>query len=350
MKVFEGWSGPGRRDGSIQPLTLLDDGLHLPLRRGLAEWWYFDAHLESGHTLVIFFHAANPNPGRQGQTGLEMLLLRPDGTRRQQFFRHPRRDFAAAADQAEVTLGPNTLRVRQADGMPVYELHVDEPGLGCQLTFAAEVNGWKPGDGLSRFGEHGFFGWTVPCPRAAVTGTITDGISMFAVSGIGYHDHNWLNFPFPSILRYWMWGRIYSPDFSLVYAIIQCNARAENHLVKVLMLAEGTQVVLSSGEWDFNVEQLAYNAKAGYHYPGRLVLHAPGELSASLEVSRVLEAQDMLENYPPHLRWLLGKILRLKPGYFRLVSEVDLELTRRGRTVRQNGTALHDLVLFKPLE
>ena len=211
-------------------------------------------------------------------------------------------------------------------------------------------DGWKPGDGLSRFGREGFFGWTVPCPRAAVTGTITEGTSQFAVTGRGYHDHNWLNFPFPSILRYWMWGRIYTADFSVVYAIIQCNARAEHHLVKVLMLAEGPEVVLSSGEWDFSVEDLAYDPRAGYHFPRKLVMHAPGELTASLTVSRVLEAQDMLENYPPLLRFLLGKILRLKPGYFRLVSEAGLELTRRGGTILEAGTALHDLVLFKPLE
>ena len=352
MQVIEGWTGPGRRDALIQPLTPQDDGLHLPLvRRGEAEWWYFDAHLESGHTLVVFFHAANPNPGREGQTGLEMVLLRPDGTRLQHFFPHPRQDCAAAPDQAEVTIGRSTLRVRQeAGGLPVYELHVEEPGLGCDLTYTAEVNGWKPGNGLSRFGERGFFGWTVPCPRATVTGTITDGTSQFAVTGTGYHDHNWLNFPFPSILRYWMWGRIYSSQFTVVYAIIQCNARADDHQVKVLMLAEGPEVILSSGEWDFSVEGLAYDPRAGYHFPRKLVMRAPGELTASLTVSRVLEAQDMLENYPPLLRFILGKIMRLKPGYFRLVSDASLEVTRQGGTVLQAGTALHDLVLFKPLE
>ena len=75
-RVTEGWTGPGRRDGLIEPLKLEDDGLHMDIgQRGMYEWWYFDAHLYSGHTIVVFFHASNPNPGLQGKTGIEIVLL-----------------------------------------------------------------------------------------------------------------------------------------------------------------------------------------------------------------------------------------------------------------------------------
>jgi hypothetical protein len=352
MQVIEGWTGPGRRDAAIQRLVPADDGLHMQLpQRGVFEWWYFDAHLESGHTLVVFFHASNPNPGLEGRVGVEVVLLRPDGKRVTKFFPYQRQDFSAARDQAEVTIGRNTIRVAQrAGGLPVYEVCVDEPGLGCHLTYTAEVNGWKPGTGISRFGELGFFGWTIPFARAAVSGTITDGDTRSAVKGIGYHDHNWLNFPFPRMLKSWMWGRIYSKNFTVDYAIIQCNARASDHLVKVLMLAEGQEVILSSGEFEYAREEFEYNPKAGYAFPKKLVINAPGELKATLRVNKMLEAQDMLENYQPVLRFIAGKIMRLKPGYFRLVSDAELEVRRGGTTVKERGTALHDIVLFKPLE
>jgi len=88
-KVVEGWLGPGRRDGRIEPLQLADDRLHMVLgQRGMYEWWYFDAHLDSGHTIVVFFHASNPNPGLQGKTGIEFVLLALDGQRKQDFFAH----------------------------------------------------------------------------------------------------------------------------------------------------------------------------------------------------------------------------------------------------------------------
>jgi hypothetical protein len=352
MNVIEGWNGPGRRDAVIERLKLEDDGLHKELtNRGIFEWWYFDAHLKSGHTLVVFFHASNPNPGLEGRIGIEIVLLRPDGKRVQKFFPYCRKDFSAAQEKAEVTIGRNTVRVEQRDGgMPVYEIFVDEHGLGCCLTYTAEVNSWKPGTGLSQFGEMGFFGWTIPFARASVSGTITEGDSKIEVTGIGYHDHNWLNFPFPRMINYWLWGRIYSRNYTVVYAIIQCNHKAANHLVKVLMLAEGQEVILSSGEFDFIKEDLEYNPKAKYQFPRKLVISATGDLKATLKVNKVLEAQNMLDNYHLIPRFIARNIMRLKPGYFRLVSDSELEVTRGGKTALEEGMALHEVVFFKPLE
>ena len=214
IKVTEGWSGPGRRDAQIARLKPEEDGLRIDMdKRGMYEWWYFDAHLETGHTIVIFFYASNPNPGLEGKIGIEIVLLRPDGKRIQKFFAYGKSVFAAARDKPDVKIGRNTIKVDQRDGgLPVYEIFVEEKDLGCHLKYTAEVNGWKPGTGLSHFGDMGFFGWVIPFARASVEGTITDGDRTIPVTGIGYHDHNWLNFPFQRIINYWMWGRIYSKN------------------------------------------------------------------------------------------------------------------------------------------
>ncbi|NHJ14804.1 MAG: hypothetical protein EAX95_14080, partial [Candidatus Thorarchaeota archaeon] len=68
----EGWTGPGRRDGTILPLTPEDDALHIEVgKKNQFEWWYFDAHLDGGYTLVAFFYASYPNPGLdQGKIGV----------------------------------------------------------------------------------------------------------------------------------------------------------------------------------------------------------------------------------------------------------------------------------------
>jgi hypothetical protein len=352
IRVTEGWSGPGRGDARIEPLNPGDDGLHIDVnKRGMYEWWYFDAHLDSGHTLVVFFHASNPNPGLQGKTGIEIVLLRPDGVRVQKFFPYKRSDFAARQDRPEVTIGANTLRVEQPQGeLPVYKIDVKEKGLGCHLKYTAEVEGWKPGTGLSHFGDLGFFGWVVPFARASVEGTITIGDSTIPVTGIGYHDHNWLNFPFQSIIRYWMWGRIYSERFTAAYAYIQCNRKVGDHTVKVLMLADGKEVILSTGEFDFLTDNFEYNPKAKYRFPKRVSIIAPGALEARLSMKKILEAQDMLDNFSPLLRFLAKNILRIQPGYFRLLSDFELEVTRDGNSIKETGTTLHEIVLFKPVE
>lgn len=351
-KVIEGWTGPGRRDPVIEPLKPVDDGLHMDVgKRGVYEWWYFDAHFDNGYTLVVFFHASNPNPGLAGKTGMEIVLLRPDGVRVQKFIPYKKSEFQAARDRPEVTICRNTLRVQQQNGeLPIYEIDVKENGLGCHLTYHAEVNGWKPGTGLSHFGNLGFFGWVIPFARASVEGMITDGEKTFQVKGIGYHDHNWLNFPFQSIIQYWMWGRIYSESFTAAYAYIQCNEKVDNHVVKVLMLADGKDVILSTGEFDFFKGDFEYNPKAKYQFPKQITIHAPEKMKAKLKMNRILEAQDMLENFNSVLRLLAKHVLRIKPGYFRLESNFALEVIRDGKSVKESGRTLHEIVLFKPVQ
>ena len=234
--------------------------------------------------------------------------------------------------------------------MPVYEIKVEEEGLGCHLEYTAEVNGWKPGTGFSHFGDMGYFAWVVPFARASVKGTVTVGEETFQVTGIGYHDHNWLNFQFQRIIDYWMWGRVYSRNHTLANAYIQCNEKVDNHTVKVLMLADGREVIYSTGEFDFVKENFEYNSRAKHHFPREVRIGAPGEYEATLNVAKVLEAQDLLENYNPLLRFAAKNILRLKPGYFRLLSDFELSVTHAGETSNESGTTLHEIVIFEPVK
>ena len=67
-------------------------------------------------------------------------------------------------------------------------------------------------------------------------------------------------------------------------------------------------------------------------------------------MNKILEAQDMLENFNPFLRSLAKNILRIEPGYFRLDSDFELEVKRQGKSIKETGTTLHEIVLFKPVQ
>jgi len=58
----------------------------------------------------------------------------------------------------------------------------------------------------------------------------------------------------------------------------------------------------------------------------------------------------MLENFGSLLRLLAKYILRIKPGYFRLESDFTLEVIRAGKSVKETGRTLHEIVLFKPVQ
>jgi hypothetical protein len=350
-KVKEGWAGPGRKDGVISKLTPADDALHIDLsRRGMYEWWYFDARLEGGYTIVVFLHASNPNPGVAGKTGVELTVVRPSGEKTQRFIEYDRSRFSASRDEPDVRMGGNYLKVDYSRGdLPVYDIHVDEDDLRFDLTYTSEVHGWKPGDGYSHFGDMGYFAWVVPFPRARVEGTVRVGEECIDARGVGYHDHNWLNFQFPRIIDHWMWGRIYSETLTVCYAFIQCNKKMDNHAVKVLMAARNEEVVLSTGEFDFIPEDFAYDDRPRHSYPKSLNLRAPGELDLTMNVKSVLEAEDLLENFAPLLRLLARYVLRLKPGYFRLLSDFEIELKVGGAPRKERGRTLHELVAFHPI-
>nr|MDO8135667.1 lipocalin-like domain-containing protein [Candidatus Njordarchaeum guaymaensis] len=352
-KVKEGWSGPGRRDSVITPLTPQDDGLHIDIyKKKMYEWWYFDAHLDSGHTIVAFFYASNANPGpTSGKAGVELVLLRPDGRKTQKFIEYPKSAFEASTEKADVKVGKNRLKLDYSKGdLPVYTIHLDEKELGFDLTYTAEVKGWKPGTGFSHFGEMGYFAWVVPFAKASVKGTIRDGSNKLSVNGVGYHDHNWLNFSFQSIIDYWMWGRIYSKSFTVCFAFIQCNEKVDRHAVKVLMLARGRNPVLSTGDFEFIKEDFEYSPKAKHSYPRSLTIRVPGEMEVRMKVEKVLEEEDMLDRFGSLIRFFAKHFLRIKPGYFRLQSAFELDVEQEGKTHKEKGSTLHEVVLFKSAE
>ena len=350
--VKEGWTGPGRRDGTILLPKPKDDALHIDVgAKNQYEWWYFDAHLEGGYTLVAFFYAAYPNPGfDQGKIAVELTLLRPDGTKTQKLIKYKKSQFSASREEPHVTIGNNTMKATFTDdGFSIYEIFLEDEDLMFDLTYKADVKAWMPGDGYSHFAHLGYFAWVVPSPRASVTGYIRDGDKTFEASGVGYHDHNWLDFPFQSIIEYWMWGRVYSENFSVAYAFIQCNDKVDRHAVKVLMLAKGSEVILSTGEYDFTQDNFEFSEAAGHSYPRSISINVPNEMKVKLDVERPYEEVNLLSVFNPILAFLAKYVLKMKPGYFRLNSKFKLNVTHDGVDFEETGNTLHEVVTFKQL-
>ena len=351
--VKEGWTGPGRRDGTILPMKPEEDALHIDVgSKNQFEWWYFDAHIDGGYTLVAFFYAAYPNPGLdQGKIAVELTLLRPDGTKTQKVIKYKKDQFYASREEPHVTIGSNTMKgTFSDDGLAEYEIFLEDEDLMFQLTYRGQVKGWQPGNGYSHFADLGYFAWVVPFARASVEGQIRDGDKVMSVTGVGYHDHNWLDFPFQSIIEYWMWGRVYSENFTASYAFIQCNEKVHKHQVKVLLLAKGSEPILSCGDYEFIKEDFEFNPQAKHSFPHKITMRVPGEMEVILKVERILEAVDMLDNFNVVLRFLAKNVLRMKPGYFRLLSNFELNVTHEGQNNKETGSTLHEVVLFKSAE
>jgi len=345
-KVLEAWSGPGRKDENIKVFKPEFDALHIDMKkRGNTEWWYFDARLEGGYIVVGFFRAKHE---RTGKTGVEITIYKPNGEKIQNVYDYNRSDLKVSREIADVKIGNNYIKVDYSnEKFPAYEIFLDEGEFGLHLKYIAQVPGWMPGNGYTRFGKLGEFGWVVPLPRARVEGIIKIHNKTISAKGIGYHDHNWINFNLIKVVDYWHWGRIYSENFTIIYAHIKCNKKMDDYTVKVFMLAKNEDIILSTGEYELIEENFQYNEKARNKYPQNLKFKLSEQNEVNLNVNKIIDADHLLSEFNPILRFLAKNILKLNPGYFRFNSNFEIKMTHNGMHYKEQGNTLHEMVIVK---
>ena len=345
-EVIEAWSGPGRKDEKITVFKPEYDAIHIDMKqRGNSEWWYFDARLDNGYTVVAFFRAKHE---RSGKTGVEITIYKPNDEKIQNVYDYKRSDLKASHELADVQIGNNYIKVDYSnEKFPTYEIFLDEGEFGFHLKYTAEVPGWMPGKGYTKFGDLGEFGWVVPLPKAKVEGTIKVHDETISVKGMGYHDHNWITLNMIKIVNYWHWGRIYSENLTVVYAYIQSNKKMDKYIIPVLMLAINDKIILSTGEYELRENDFQYDDKAKNNYPLSLEFVLPNQNIITLKVENIIDSDYMLSEFNPILRFLAKNVLKLNPGYFRLNSKFEINFDYHGTLFKEKGNTLHEMVILK---
>ncbi len=343
--IIEGWNGPGRKDGEITKFLPEHDGIHIDINeKGTAEWWYFDAILDNGYTVVGFFRARHE---RTGETGVEIMVYKPNDEKIQTVVDYKRTDFTIADNNAELSIGKNYIKVDYSNKkLPTYEIFLDEDDMGIHLTYKSKVEGWMPGRGSVDFGDKGLFGWAVAIPQADVVGTIKVEGEEMSVKGVGYHDHNWLNFKLPLYLQYWYMGHYFSGDFSFIFAYIACNKKLDEHAIQVSMIAKGEDIFLSSGEYELIAEDFEFNEKAGNKYPHAMTFKFSENQKITMNVERIVDADNLLNDFGAAVRFIGKNLLGLKPGYFRFNSKVEFDMEIAGETYKEKGDMLHEMIII----
>lgn len=345
LQIVEAWNGPGRRDGDITQVVPSDNGAHPSTDKHAFEHWYFDAHLDDGRIVVAMLQTRELV---HRKPGVEIHVYSADGERREAIKQYSDAELTVSAERCDVQVGRSFAKVTgEEDGLPVYHVSVAEDDLAFDLTFTAEVPPWMPGRGQTSYNDREFFAWVVGAPRARVAGTVTvDGVTT-EVAGRGYHDHNWGVGDMKRIISKWYWGRLYTDDFSLVYAMVQTQKKYGEHWSQPVMIAMGREVVLSNGEVEMTEGPAVYDAVADRTYPSWLRIQAADSLDLTLTVREIVHAHNLLEDIPiassklvkPIVNWLVGR-----PGYFRFRSDFTMTVTIDGEQYDRSGTTLHEMV------
>ena len=288
-------------------------------------WWQKDLR-------ILAYHRVMPLPDpRIYDFDLELISTPPERFR----------------EQCDVRVGHNWARAEfPSDSLPVHKLFLDEDGITFDLTFTNEVPTWMPGGGRTTYGDRDYFAWCVGAPRARVSGTVTIHGETIEADGIGYHDHNWGVGDMKRIIDHWYWGRLYTDDLTVIYANVHTTKKYGSHSSMPLMVARGSEVLVSTGEVTSLEGPRVFNEVANRDYPSTLSLQSD-EVDLTFDVQRIVHANDFLEMVPVvrsrFVKPLVNKLLG-RPGYFRFESDFDLTVRLEDEVLKETGRTMHEMV------
>jgi predicted secreted hydrolase len=333
-----------RREGLTEMPAVWEDGQRADTGPGNFEWWYFDAHLDDGLTVVLSYMTKPLLQRNDPLTPtLVITLTHPDGRKQSAFPAYPAEQFSASKDGCDVRLGPNWVR----GDLQRYELHAEAAGISADLTFTGLVPTWRPGTGKNYYDEGltRYFGWLPSIPYGTVEGQIVYDGQARRVRGTGYHDHNWGNVALNEVLSHWYWGRAHLGEYTLIFAQMVATKAYSSQVLPVFMLAKGSTIIIGDSAPLTLTTAQEVSHPGGKKYPQNLDFNwqtEAGRVHLELRNPVTLEASTLLTTLP---RWkrLLARLL-VNPYYFRFESDLALTVDFQGEHATERGRVLYELM------
>ena len=206
------------------------------------------------------------------------------------------------------------------------------------------------------FTSHSCFGdetkymyWVVPQPRGHARGKFQTREGTFSIDGLGYRDHNWLNFHPLNIIEYWDWGRVYDKEFTFIFADIVTTKRLGNAHIKPLVIYDSSKFIYltnESSKWSLDKADIKLDPHTKLALPEKHLVKAQDQdlsLELNLHLEKVFQRIDLLADYNPIVRWLI-RTFKAKPSVTSYFSTGSGRLNFGGRQIALTCTAVHELV------
>jgi predicted secreted hydrolase len=158
---------------------------------------------------------------------------------------------------------------------------------GVNLTYSRQIPGWKQnGTGYLYDDGEKKHGWVIAAPRSNVTGTIHIDGTDIPVTGRGYHDKNWGNANIDDCFSGWYWGRLYSPDFTLIYYQL-FSVDIDKPIISRLLLARRNVPMLTTNDYTFIVEKVEICESTGKQIPVKIILRCKEECATQFKCEMI---------------------------------------------------------------
>jgi hypothetical protein len=250
----------------IDPIDVarFEDGQRMGTAAGQYEWWYFDAHLDDGTTLVVAFYTkSSVNPSGPLAPRLSISLTLADGRRYLRFLDTPANQFAASREMCDVRMGAN----RFAGDLRRYRIVAAAGEISVDAELIGEVRPWRPRSGHLYFGPEGrerLFAWLPSVPQGVAKVRYRIGHLEYRASGSGYHDHNWGDVPMHTLMHNWYWARGKAGPYAVIASCIMAAEAYGCETQIVYMLSKDHEIIADDdAKVAFRAERVSTDVKTG---------------------------------------------------------------------------------------
>ncbi len=224
-----------------------EDAIRTGGKKGTYEWWYFDAHLNDGTTVVTVFYT---KPFTEIKKGLipfiSINIDRPDGTSIKKAHYGKVEEFSASKDSCNVIIGKNYF----AGNLKNYKIHFEDDELTIDVKIKRTTESWRPKTGHFIYGNSGKeFAWLVPVPQGKAEITYSYKGKTYNLYGSCYHDHNFGNANMADVINHWYWARASWGEYSIIAAELISVKQYDSEPIIVFNISKGGKTIIDESEY-----------------------------------------------------------------------------------------------------
>lgn len=216
-----------------------EDGMRTKADEKNFEWWYFDANLTDGSSVVATFMTKDSfNLGTELKPWVSFEITDANGKTTSYREDVTAENFSARTDYCDVHIGKNYL----TGDLKSYTLHFEKDNFKADLNIKNTLSSWRPAAGANLFGNKQF-SWLPAVPAADVSGTLVTNGQSVEVSGKGYHDHNWGDELMLKLMHHWYWGRADVEDYKVISTETTAEKAYNYEKMPVMMIADHGEII-----------------------------------------------------------------------------------------------------------
>jgi len=324
-------------------IAAFEDGQRIGTEKGRYEWWYFDAHLDDGASVVVVFYTKpNVSPNSLLAPRITIELTLPDGRSFEKFLDVGPEQFSASKSGCDVRIGTS----RFVGDLGRYHITATIEQISVDIELTGAVRAWRPKSGHLYFGDEGrekLFAWLPSVPHGLANVRYRIGTEEHRATGSGYHDHNWGDAPMQTLMHNWHWARASIGPYTVIAAY-----GYETQIV--YMLAKGGKVIADDdARVSFDTERVTLDGKTGKPVADltRYTYHDGDTRYVVSFERRQTILQAVLTDRAPPLKRFIARLIGFDGAYHRFTGKATIEKFERDERVEcLDHRAIWELMYF----